>query len=75
MHVENMKKLIVHLKDAENPTNFNMAVWFRHGLLDIEGTQALQAVMRDHSCDTVACLAGHAVIVAEKELVEKEVKT
>ncbi len=67
MNVENMRRLIKHLEDPENPIAFNMGTYFEHdGISNKTKDWVVDAVI-NHPCGTVACLAGHAAIIAWTE--------
>ena len=63
MNIKNFRRLRSALLDEENPVNFTMATWFEHNDDELDGNDAFEAAQA-HSCGTVACLAGHAALIA-----------
>ncbi len=64
MNVKNMRKLRAWLRSRKNPVGFGMGDWFRHGGKSLVTPTAICRAVETHSCGTVACLAGHAAILA-----------
>ncbi len=72
MNVENMKRLIKRLEDPNILVKFDMGAFFLHNEDAVwDESEALmnQAkevldVVENHPCGTVACIAGHAAILA-----------
>jgi len=64
INIENARRLIKRLEADENPVGFNMAVWFVHGIEGHEDPGVICNIVKEHSCGTVACLAGHAALEA-----------
>lgn len=64
MNLKNMRKLRTRLRSRKNPVGFNMRGWFYHnGELSVSSTDVC-CIVEEHSCGTVACLAGHAALLA-----------
>lgn len=75
MNIENINKLIHHLKSLKNEENFSMNQWLRFGWfgdseVDWDDEPASRLVEQMHEkgdCGTVACIAGHAAILKAAE--------
>ena len=67
MNVENMKKLITRLEEDDPKVGFNMSNWFNHNGQEILGIRDAYYVAETHACGTVACIAGHAALLATEE--------
>ncbi len=66
MNITNMKKLIEHLETQEE-IGFAMSNWFVHqGAIKFR-SYTVMPIVKNHICDTSACLAGHAAILAWNE--------
>jgi hypothetical protein len=60
INVENMTRLIARLRSPAVEGHFNLASWFSRG----SGSHDLPVGQTIHACGTVACIAGHAEILA-----------
>lgn len=67
MNIENLRKLRTRLRSRKNPVGFNMGKWFAHNELKEEELSRILTIVDEHPCGTVACLAGHAAIIAAQE--------
>ncbi len=68
MNIENMRKLRTRMRSRKNPVKFNMNNWFEHNQNNrsVSPEEFIETV-ENHACGTVACLAGHAAILAIEE--------
>lgn len=64
MNLKNMRRLRAHLRSRKNPVGFNMANWFQHNSRDLVTPTVICRAVETHPCGTVACLAGHAALLA-----------
>lgn len=64
MNLKNMRRLRAHLRSRKNPVGFNMAKFFWHNGHDLVTPAAVCRAVEKHSCGTVACISGHAAILA-----------
>ncbi len=67
MNIENMKKLLARLEDDKTAVGFSMAYWFTHNGESVSSFFEVKHIAETHVCGTVACLAGHAVLLAAEE--------
>ncbi len=67
MNRKNLKRLIERLESPENPVSFNMDDFFQHNNIYIGERINILNILATHPCGTVACLAGHAAIIAWSE--------
>ncbi len=67
MNLKNMRKLLAALRSRKNPVKFDMGNWFDHNNERMMDKNIIRQVIEKHPCGTVACLAGHAAILAWKE--------
>ena len=67
MNIENMEKLLARLKSDQNPVEFDMTTWFRHGKDDLWNREEIVGIIETHVCNTTACLAGQAIALAVEE--------
>lgn len=77
MKIDNMRELVERLKVRKNPLKFDMGSFFKHGEDDHEDKDSAYVldIMENHSCGTVACIAGHAAIAAwgKGEYLERDI--
>ncbi len=66
MNIKNIQKLIDLLKSDDNPVGFEMSNWFMHQNKSVLVSD-IKDVIKDHSCGTVACIAGHAMVLLLEE--------
>lgn len=64
MNVKNMRKLRARLRSRKNPVGFNMTNWFQHRNRSLVTPAGICRAAEQHACGTVACLAGHAALLA-----------
>ncbi len=67
MNLKNMKKLRAALRSRKNLVKFDMASWFAHNDVVKTTRGDVLSIVKEHPCGTVACLAGHAAILAWQE--------
>lgn len=67
MNIENMKKLRTRLRSRKNPVAFDIGAWFSHNGIRKQNRSEILEIVKEHPCGTVACLAGHAAILAWEE--------
>lgn len=67
MNIENLRKLRTRLRSRKNPVGFDMAQWFDHNGIKKESLAVILQIVDEHACGTVACLAGHAAILAAQK--------
>lgn len=64
INLKNMRRLRAHLRSRKNPVGFDMRAWFRHNGRQLVSPAAICRAAEEHACGTVACLAGHAALLA-----------
>ena len=64
INVKNMRRLRTRLRSRKNPVAFDMRSWFRHKNRNLISPAAICRAAEEHPCGTVACLAGHAALLA-----------
>ena len=64
MNLKNMRRLRARLRSRKNPVGFDMRSWFTHNGRQLVYPAAICRAAEEHSCGTVACLAGHAALLA-----------
>ncbi len=64
MNIKNMRKLLRQLQSPQTAVGFSMSNWFRHNEIRVDDPEEICDITKNHPCGTVACLAGHAAILA-----------
>lgn len=64
MNVENIRALAKHLRQPEQQEHFSLSNWF----IPAAAARGLKPAEAIHLCGTVACIAGHAAMMANPKL-------
>ena len=67
MNAGNMRKLIACMQSERNPIGFDMGTWFKHNVYEYHSRDKIMDIVQSHVCGTVACIAGHAAVLAWEE--------
>lgn len=64
MNKTNMRRLVRHLVSRKRAVGFDMRTYFRHNSSRLHRPSAIIRAAETHACGTVACIAGHAALLA-----------